>query len=113
MLTSFRIDAGKLLAFHYERSLRPMMTQALALFRDPQGLKLSLAIATEYLQPVQIEQVLPGLQLRAIGAGAGDIARDVLARLPSTFFDPIVTVAYARRAGRALLERQLSAVARG
>lgn len=110
LLTSIDVDADTLLAFDYERSLRPLMTQAMALWRDPQGLRLGLTIATEYLAPVSLSLPLPGLAARQLGARAAAIARDLLASLPPSFADPQVTPDYARRAGAALLARQLESL---
>lgn len=107
LLEGVEIDAGALVAFHYERSLRPLMTQALALWRHPGGLRLGFAIGTEYLRPVRLSLMLPGIGLRQVAGSSRAIARDTLAQLPESFGDHVVTPAYARRAGAALLARQL------
>ena len=110
LLCGIRIDATELLAFHYERSLRPLYTQALSLWRDPRGLRLDLAIGTEYLQPLTLSLLLPGLSARQLGAGARGIADDVLSAVPDSFRDPMITPAYVRCAGAALLARQLEKI---
>ena len=55
LLTHIEIDTAALAAFHCERSMRPLMTQALAAFRDGEALRISFAIATEYLAPTRVE----------------------------------------------------------
>ena len=110
VLCGIRIDATELLAFHYERSLRPLYTQALSLWRHSRGLRLDLAIGTEYLQPLKLSLLLPGISAQQLAARARDIADDVLSALPDSFCDPLVTPAYVRRAGAALLARQLKKI---
>lgn len=107
LLVAVEIDTGPLLAFDYERSLRPLMTQAVALFLQPDGLRLSFAIGSEFLPPTHIALPLSGVMPQALAAQAREIAGQVLSHLPMTFADPIVSAAYARRAGAALLARQL------
>ncbi len=110
LLTGIEVDTRNLLAFDYERSLRPLMTQALAVWRQATGLRLSLSMATEHLAPVCLSLALPGISVAQLRARAAAIARDLLASLPSTFADVQVTTDYARRAGAALMARQLESV---
>lgn len=111
VLTTIEIDGTLLLAFDYERSLRPLMTQALAVWRQPQGLRLTLALGTENLAPVDLSLAVPGLTtLQQLRQRSSAIAHDLLAGLPDTFADTQVTSAYARRAGAALLARQLESL---
>lgn len=110
LLRGVTIDATDLLAFDYERSLRPLYTQAMSLWRDARGLRLDLVVATEYLRPLALSLPLPGISAPQLAARARPIADDVLAALPESFRDALVTPAYARRAGAALLARQLGAL---
>ena len=110
VLTGIEVDTKALLAFDYERSLRPLMTQAVSVWRVPQGLRLVLVLATEYLAPVNLSLTVPGLQPQHLAARASEIARDLLVELPSSFADGQVTTDYARRAGAALLTRQLESL---
>jgi carbon-monoxide dehydrogenase medium subunit len=110
VLTGIELDARDLLAFDYERSLRPLMTQALAVWRQPDGLRLGLTMATEHLAPVRLSLALPGLAVQQLRSRATAIARDVLAGLPTSFADVQVTTDYARRAGAALVARQLESL---
>jgi carbon-monoxide dehydrogenase medium subunit len=110
LLTGIEVDVRGLLAFDYERSLRPLMTQALAVWLQPSGLRLALTIATEHLSPVRLSLTLPGIAVQQLRSRAVAIARDMLAGLPSTFADTQVTPDYARRAGAALMVRQLESV---
>jgi carbon-monoxide dehydrogenase medium subunit len=110
VLTAIEVDTNQLLAFDYERSLRPLMTQALAVWRQADGLRLTLALATENLAPVNLSLDLPGLNPQQLAPRAAAIARDLLAPLPSSFADSQVTADYARRVGAALLARQLESL---
>lgn len=110
LLTAIELDTSDLLAFDYERSLRPLMTQALALRRQPDGLHLQLTLATEHLAPVDLSLALPGLEPSQLAPRAAAIARDLFDGLPASFADVQVTHDYARRAGAALLARQLEAL---
>ena len=110
LLTEVQVDTRMLLAFDYERSLRPLMTQAVTLWRQADGLRLHLVLATEYLPPVSLSVALPGLEPLQLGARAASIARELLATLPSSFADTQVTADYARSAGAALLARQLESL---
>ncbi|MEO7940749.1 MAG: FAD binding domain-containing protein [Betaproteobacteria bacterium] len=110
LLTGIEVDTRNLMAFDYERSLRPLMTQALAVWQQPSGLRLGLTIATEHLSPISVSLALPGIAFAQLRARAAAIARDLLTGLPSTFADVQVTTDYARRAGAALMARQLESV---
>ncbi|CAN5802288.1 hypothetical protein BH09PSE5_BH09PSE5_50380 [soil metagenome] len=106
LLTSIAIETSQLIGFDYERSLRPLMSQAVALFRTADGVQVSFAIATEYLRPLHISLHVPAGQGDTADRAAS-IARLVMQHVPDTFRDPTVTPAYARQAGAALLKRQL------
>ena len=110
MLSDIEIDARALVAFDYERSLRPLMTQAVSVWREPAGLRLLLVLATEYLAPVNLSLAVPGLQPQQLAARAPAMARELLAQLPASFDDGQVTADYARHAGAALLARQLESL---
>ena len=110
MLTGIEVDTRNLMAFDYERSLRPLMTQALAVWRQPSGLRLGLTMATEHLSPVCMSLTLPGIAVSQLRSRAAAIARDLLTSLPSTFADVQVTTDYASRAGAALMVRQLESL---
>ena len=110
LLTVVEIDTRALVAFDYARSLRPLMTQALSVWREPPGLRLHLALATEYLPPVSLALSLPGSAAQPWRAQAAAIARELFAGLPSSFADVQISPDYARRAGAALLARQLESL---
>jgi carbon-monoxide dehydrogenase medium subunit len=111
LLTAVSIETSSLVFFRYERSLRPLMTLAIALRRSDDGLLLSCAVASEFLQPVLIDQPLPGMRPNQIARNAKAIARDLFARLPAGFADPVLSNQYARTAGAVLLARQLAGIA--
>ena len=111
LLTAASIETSGLVFFRYERSLRPLMTLAVALRQTDAGLLLSCAVASEFLQPVLIDQPLPGMRPDQIARNAKAIARDLFARLPAGFADPVLSNPYARTAGAVLLARQLESIA--
>ena len=113
LLTRIEIGTADLAAYFYERSMRPLLTLAVGLRRSADGLLLSCAVATEYLRPALLELALPGADLGRVARSARAIAADAFAQLPEAFADPVVTYAYARAAGSALLARRLEGVAHG
>ena len=111
LLTHIEIDTLSLIGFHYERSLRPLMTQALSVWRQGDGIRLVLVLGSEFLAPTMIQKQMPRQSVAQLADDAREMADDMLCGLPDTFCDPVVTYAYARRAGAALLARQLRALA--
>ena len=102
LLTHLSIPLTTDLRLDYDRSLRPLMTQALALWRDGAGKPCGRAvIATEYLRPVALDLDLSGNDAGGIAAAAYDA-------LPGDFADPASGNTWLRRAGAAILARQLS-----
>ena len=102
LLTRLSIPLAAGLRLDYDRSLRPMMTQALTLWRDGAGRARGRAvIATEYLPPFAIDLDLAGTDAKGIAAAAFDA-------LPADFADPASGNAWLRRAGAAILARQLA-----
>lgn len=110
LLTGVEIDTRALVAFDYERSLRPLMTQALSVWSVPAGVRLHLVLATEYLPPVSLALSLPGSKSQPWKVRSAAIARELFAGLPSSFADAQLSADYARRAGAALLARQLESL---
>ena len=102
LLTRLSIPLANDLRLDYDRSLRPIVTQALVLWTDTAGRARGRAvIATEYLRPFAIDLDLSGTDARGIAAAAFEA-------LPGDFADPATGNAYLRRAGAALLARQLA-----
>ena len=102
LLTRLSIPLANDLRLDYDRSLRPLATQALALWTDGAGKPRGRAvIATEYLQPVAIDLDLSGTDAKGIAAAAFEA-------LPGDFADPATGNGYLRRAGAAILARQLA-----
>ena len=102
LLTRLSIPLAAGLRLDYDRSLRPMMTQALTLWCDGAGRTRGRAvIATEYLRPFAIDLDLAGTDAKGIAAAA-------FAALPAGFADPASGNAWLRRAGAAILARQLA-----
>ena len=101
LLTRLSIPLAAGLRLDYDRSLRPLMTQALALWRDGAGRARGRAVvATEHLWPVALDLDLSGNDAKGIAAAAYDA-------LPDDFADPASGNAWLRRAGAAILTRQL------
>jgi carbon-monoxide dehydrogenase medium subunit len=102
ILTHIGIPLAPDLRLDYDRSLRPIMTQALATWTDSAGQARARAvIATEFLRPVALDVDLAGTGAKAIAAAA-------FTALPSDFADPATGNGYLRQAGTALLARQLA-----
>ena len=102
LLTRLSIPLAAGLRLDYDRSLRPLFTQALVLWSDSAGRAQGRAvIATEYLRPV-------ALDLDPVGTDAKAIAAAAFEALPADFADPASGHAWLRRAGAAVLARQLS-----
>ncbi len=102
LLTRLSIPLAAGLRLDYDRSLRPLTTQALALWSDDAGSARGRAvIATEYLRPFAIDLDLAGTDAKGIAAAAFET-------LPAGFADPASGNAWLRRAGAAVLARQLA-----
>lgn len=102
LLTRLSIPLAAGLRVDYDRSLRPLMTQALALWDDGAGKARGRAVvATEYLRPVALDLDLSGNDAKGIAAAAYDALSD-------DFADPASGNAWLRRAGAAILVRQLA-----
>lgn len=108
LLTAIHIPLRGETLFHYERSLRPLMTQALSLRRDGASTATGwLALGTEFIQPALLAvRVSPGQSAEA----AADAA---FAALPAEIGDAAASNSYIRRAGRNLLVRQLNELSAG
>lgn len=101
LLTRLSIPLAADLRLDYDRSLRPLMTLALALWTDAAGRARGRAvIATEYLRPASLDLDLRGTDARAVAAAAFEA-------LPGDFADPASGNDWLRRAGAAVLTRQL------
>ena len=102
LLTEVTIPLTGLVAFDYDRTLRPVMTQAVALRRTADGtLAFRAAIGTEGAAPHAL-----------FGPLSADAARAAYADFPVTFADNYSSNAYLRRAGCAILHRQLERLTR-
>ncbi len=110
VLTHIELPTAQLVAYGYERSMRPLLTLAVALHRAAHGLMLCCAVASEHLQPALLTLPLPDADLASVGRDARRIASDVFDQLPGSFSDVAVTHAYARAAGAVLLSRRLAAL---
>ena len=102
LLTRLSIPLAADLRLDYDRSLRPLTTQALALWTDSAGRAQGRAvIATEYLRPAALDLDLSGGDARGIASAAFEA-------LPDDFADPASGNAWLRRTGATVLARQLA-----
>ena len=108
LLTGISISTADLVWYHYERSMRPLITLATCLRRRAGGLHLACAVGTEYLHPAILTLDLAQADLAGVARAARAIAAQAFAQLPQGFADPVATYAYAKAAGSALLARQLA-----
>lgn len=113
LLTAICIDTADLVAYFYERSMRPLFTFAVGLRQRGGGLHLSCAVATEYLRPQLLELALPDHGLSRVANEAREISTATFAPLPESFTDPSLTAGYTRSAGAALLARRLQGLVSG
>ncbi len=107
LLTHVEIPLPGLCAFDYERSMRPIMTQALAVRRSGQRLQLRVALGTEAMAPYVLEAACD------LTDDMNAIAARLFEGLPSSACDHLTSNAYLRDVGRTLLGRQLTRIVRG
>ena len=111
MLVDVAIPLAGFVAFDYDRTLRPIMTQAVCLRRGNGGaLQLRAALGTEAIAPAGFVPPFDGTSPAALGSAAASVAEAAFADFPAAIADPYTTNAYLRRAGRALLRRQLERI---
>jgi aerobic carbon-monoxide dehydrogenase medium subunit len=107
LLSRVEIPTANLVAFDYERSLRPIMTQALAIRREGGRLHVRTVVGTEAMTPRLIDYScdddMPRLRNDAV-----HIARTIFDRFPSDAHDLMTSNAYLRGVGQTLLARQLA-----
>jgi len=113
ILTHAVVPLQGLLAFDYDRSLRPVMTLALCIRRNEDGLHVRAVIGTAAMAPYAIDHAAGHDDLERLARSARDTARAVLLELPANVHDPQTSNAYLRGAGTALLARQLERIAYG
>jgi aerobic carbon-monoxide dehydrogenase medium subunit len=108
LLTHVEIPLPGLHAFDYERSMRPIMTQALAVRRSGEQLLLRVALGTEAMAPYVLEGMCNGLAVDVEG-----LAARLFENFPSHICDHLTSNDYLRDVGRTLLARQLTRLVRG
>ena len=113
ILTRAVIPLRGLVAFDYDRTLRPIMTLALCIRRVGDELRARAAIGTEAMQPHVLDFGFGHGEVRRIASNARDTAHQAFAALPVDVRDPYTSNAYLRGAGTALLTRALARVANG
>ncbi|MBM3796122.1 MAG: dehydrogenase [Acidobacteria bacterium] len=113
LLESVRIPLLPGMRFDYERSPRPIATQALALWAGDEGRPAGrVALATEHVFPRVLDLDLSGYaSLAEVRGDAHTIAARSFEALPADFADPVTGNAWLRRAGAVLLSRQLKRTA--
>lgn len=113
ILTHASVPLAGLLAFDYDRTLRPIMTLALCIRRVNGILHGRAVIGTEAMDPYVLDFGFEHDDLAQIAIDPGEIARAVFQRFPADVRDPLTSNVYLRGAGTSLLARQLVRVARG
>lgn len=112
LLIGVSIPLDGLIAFDYDRSLRPVMTQAVCLRRAADGaLVLRATIGTEASTPYGFRVPADAASRDIIGSTAGRLSEDAYHGFPADFADHYTSNAYLRRVGRAILQRQLERIA--
>jgi carbon-monoxide dehydrogenase medium subunit len=109
LLHHLAVDTASLVAFRYDRSLRPVTTVALAVRRAGGGLRLTAAVGSEYRRAVLVRTQAPVADTAAIDAA--EVARELAAGLPDWVGDYAGSAAYRRRVAAVLLRRQINAIA--
>ena len=112
LLVEISIPLEGLVALDYDRSLRPIMTQATCVRRSSgQALTLRTTVGTEATAPFGFDTPLNARDLAGL-ANSDAFAATAFAAFPREFSDPYTSNAYVRRAGSAILKRQLERLAR-
>lgn len=108
LLTEVAIPLDGLVAFDYERSLRPIVTQAASVRRNAdRSLAVRVVIGTEAAAPHGFAVETATSDLRELAANADTLSRAAYRDFPENFSDPLSSNAYLRHTGRVLLRRQL------
>jgi carbon-monoxide dehydrogenase medium subunit len=108
LLHRLSVDTASLVAFRYDRSLRPTTTVAMAVRRAGHGLRLTAAIGSEYRHAVLVRSETAGCSVDAIDPA--DAAHALAAQLPDSIADYSGSAGYRRRVVEVLLRRQLAAL---
>ena len=111
LLTNASVSADGLVAFDYDRTLRPIMTLALCIRREADALTARAVLGTENMSPFVLDFALKHNDITRLAADALETARNAFAGLPDNIRDNATSNAYLRGAGTALLARQLARVA--
>jgi hypothetical protein len=91
----------------YDRSLRPVATLALSLWKAGNEWVGRAAIATEHSHPFVME--IPSLGQRLTSGVAKEVSRRALSTLPLSYADVSASQSYLRKVGEVMLRRQLEA----
>ncbi|WP_433273702.1 FAD binding domain-containing protein [Pseudonocardia xinjiangensis] len=109
LLHTLSVDTASLIAFRYDRSMRPVTTVALAIRRSGDGLRLTAAVGSEYRPAVLVRTDVPVTEVTAIDHA--DAAHEMAGQLPDRVGDYAGSARYRRRIVEVLLRRQLEATA--
>jgi carbon-monoxide dehydrogenase medium subunit len=107
LLHHLAVDTASLVAYRYDRSLRPVTTVALAVRRAGDGLRFTSVIGSEYRAAVLVrtDAGVPDLD----SADPAGIAAALAGQLPDGIGDYAGSASYRRRVVEVLLRRQLEA----
>lgn len=107
VLHHVRISTSDLLLFAYERTLRPLLTVALAVRARANGFRLTATVGSEYHPPVTAREDINGATVDSLDPE--QVGRDLAGQLPDEIADYAATAAYRRRVVAVLVRRQLTA----
>jgi carbon-monoxide dehydrogenase medium subunit len=111
LLVRVSIPLDGLVAFDYDRTLRPVMTQAVCLRRTTDGmLALRATAGTEATQPHGFPVPLESATPNHLAEASAQLSAEAYATFPDAFADCYTSNAYLRRAGRVILQRQLERI---
>jgi CO/xanthine dehydrogenase FAD-binding subunit len=112
LLTEIVVPLQGLVGFDYERSLRPIVTQAACVRRNAdRSLTVRVVLGTEATAPISFGVESGTRELRDLASNAEELSRLAYREFPDDFCDPMSSNVYLRRTGRVLLRRQLERLA--
>ncbi|MET7996722.1 FAD binding domain-containing protein [Amycolatopsis sp. NPDC005232] len=110
VLHHVRVPLANLVLFDYERSMRPLLTVALAVRTRGSALRVTATVGSEYRRPVTVWEDVDAPALSGVDPEA--VGRALAAQLPDEIGDYVGSAAYRRRVVAVLIRRRLNALAR-
>ncbi|OZD68858.1 hypothetical protein CH272_27990 [Rhodococcus sp. 05-340-1] len=104
-----RIPVRDLLLFSYDRSMRPLLTVALAVRALGSGLQFTATVGSEYRRPATVRLDVDVADI--VDVDAEQVGQALSARLPEDIGDYAASARYRKRVVAVLIRRQLSSAA--